>query len=46
VTLQIPDTSKFARATGWAPERDFDASVRDLLEYWRARSSAESGVRS
>ena len=33
--LQIPDTSKFKRHTGWEPEYSFNKTMEDLLEYWR-----------
>lgn len=35
VTLQIPDVSKFSKATGWKPRYSFDDSVSFLLEHWR-----------
>ncbi len=35
--LQIPNTAKFKAHTGWEPEIPFDQTMRDLLEYWRAR---------
>jgi GDP-mannose 4,6-dehydratase len=35
--LQIPDTSKFRDHTGWQPEIPFETTMRDLLDYWRAR---------
>lgn len=35
VTLQVPDTSKFRRATGWKPRRSFAESVAFLLEECR-----------
>jgi len=35
VTLQIPDCSKFKEATGWKPTISLDATLRDLLDYWR-----------
>ncbi len=35
VTLQIPDTSKFARETGWRPQYSFEESVEYLLDYCR-----------
>lgn len=35
--LQIPDTSKFTRHTGWKPEIPFQKTMSDLLDYWRAR---------
>jgi GDP-mannose 4,6-dehydratase len=37
VTLQIPDTSKFRAATGWRPEIPLETTLRDLLDYQRAR---------
>lgn len=37
VTLQIPDTSKFRQATGWAPKITVEQTLRDLLDYHRAR---------
>jgi GDP-mannose 4,6-dehydratase len=37
VTLQIPDTSKFCAATGWRPEIPLETTLRDLLDYQRAR---------
>ena len=33
--LQVPDTSKFKKHTGWEPEISFDKTMKDLLEYWR-----------
>jgi GDP-4-dehydro-6-deoxy-D-mannose reductase len=35
VTLQIPDTSKFKRETGWKPKYTFEQSVDHLLKYCR-----------
>lgn len=35
--LQIPDTAKFRAHTGWQPEIPFETTMRDLLDYWRAR---------
>jgi GDP-mannose 4,6-dehydratase len=35
--LQVPDTSKFKAHTGWEPEIPFETTMRDLLDYWRAR---------
>ena len=34
---QIPDCSKFKAHTGWQPEIKFEHTMRDLLDYWRAR---------
>jgi GDP-mannose 4,6-dehydratase len=33
--LQIPDTTKFYKHTGWKPEISFDKTMEDLLNYWR-----------
>lgn len=35
--LQLPDTSKFSRHTGWAPRIPFEQTMQDLLDYWRER---------
>ena len=37
VTLQIPDTSKFRSTTGWKPEVPLEQTMKDLLNYHRAR---------
>lgn len=39
--LQVPDTSKFQRHTGWQPRIPFEQTLSDLLEYWRKRISRE-----
>jgi len=33
--LQVPDTSKFKKHTGWQPKYSFDQTMLDLLNYWR-----------
>jgi GDPmannose 4,6-dehydratase len=35
--LQVPDTGKFKRHTGWEPQIPFEMTMRDLLNYWRER---------
>lgn len=35
--LQVPDTSKFKRHTGWEPQIGFEKTMLDLLNYWRER---------
>jgi GDP-mannose 4,6-dehydratase len=35
VTLQIPCTDKFRKATGWKPEIPVEKTFRDLLDFWR-----------
>jgi GDP-D-mannose dehydratase len=39
--LQVPDTTKFHAHTGWKPEIPYETTLRDLLDYWRGRVSAE-----
>ena len=39
--LQVPDTRKFTDHTGWAAEIPFEKTMRDLLDYWRARVATE-----
>ena len=39
VTLQIPDTQKFRKHTGWKPKYKFEDSVTFLLDYWRKNIS-------
>ncbi len=35
--LQVPNTDKFTRHTGWKPEIRFEKTMDDLLTYWRNR---------
>jgi GDPmannose 4,6-dehydratase len=37
--LQVPDTSKFEKHTGWKPEISFEKTMADLLDYWRDKTS-------
>lgn len=39
--LQVPNTSKFTKHTGWNPQISFEQTMADLLTYWRDRVSAE-----
>jgi len=41
VTLQIPCSDKFKKATGWKPEIPFEKTVEDTLNYWREKINAE-----
>ena len=41
--LQVPDTSKFKKHTGWEPQISFETTMLDLLNYWRVR--VQSGQR-
>ncbi|PIR87256.1 MAG: GDP-mannose 4,6-dehydratase [Candidatus Harrisonbacteria bacterium CG10_big_fil_rev_8_21_14_0_10_49_15] len=36
VTLQIPATGKFEKATGWESKIPMEKTLKDTLEYWRA----------
>lgn len=38
--LQVPDTRAFTAHTGWKTEISFEQTMRDLLDYWRARIAA------
>ncbi len=35
--LQVFDTSKFTKHTGWKPEIPFEDTIASLLQYWRER---------
>lgn len=35
--LQVPDTKKFRKHTGWEPVYTFEQTMIDLLNYWRDR---------
>lgn len=38
--LQVPDTTKFKRHTGWEPQIPFEKTMQDLLDYWRKKVRA------
>lgn len=35
--LQVPDCTKFKKHSGWEPEIPYEETMKDLLDYWRAR---------
>jgi GDP-4-dehydro-6-deoxy-D-mannose reductase len=37
VELLVGDPTKFKARTGWQPEYAFEQTMKDLLDYWRAR---------
>jgi len=37
--LQVPDTRKFEKHTGWKPQITFEQTMQDLLDYWREKVS-------
>jgi GDP-mannose 4,6-dehydratase len=39
--LQVPDTTKFRKHTGWAPLIPFEKTMQDLLDYWRTRLKSD-----
>ena len=39
--LQVPDTTKFEKHTGWKTEISFEQTMTDLLNYWRDKVKAE-----
>ncbi len=38
VPILLSDSSKFVARTGWKPKIPFEQTLRDLLEYWRAKA--------
>ncbi|MBI4967317.1 MAG: GDP-mannose 4,6-dehydratase [Rhodospirillales bacterium] len=42
VTLQIPDISKFQKATGWKPQVAMEQTLADLLDYQRRQVAREA----
>ena len=41
--LQVPNTNKFFKHTGWKPEIPFDKTMSDLLNYWRDQIKTNGG---
>ena len=39
--LQVPNTNKFKKHTGWEYEISFEKTMLDLLNYWRKRSTVK-----
>jgi GDP-4-dehydro-6-deoxy-D-mannose reductase len=39
VPLLVCDAGRFRQRTGWAPEIELQQTLRDLLDYWRARGT-------
>jgi GDP-4-dehydro-6-deoxy-D-mannose reductase len=37
VPILLGDNTKFVKATGWQPTIPFEQTLRDMLDYWRAR---------
>lgn len=37
VTLQIPSSEKFRKATGWKPKYTYEDTLKSLLDYWRGK---------
>jgi GDP-4-dehydro-6-deoxy-D-mannose reductase len=37
VPILVGDHSKSTEATGWQPKIPFEQTLRDMLDYWRAR---------
>ena len=42
--LQIPDTTKFKKHTGWQPKISFNKTMIDLLNYWRKKIHSEGNI--
>lgn len=43
VTRQVPDVSKFKKATGWEPKIPFTETLKHILDYWREQVAKEYG---
>jgi len=41
--LQLPDTSKFKKHTGWEPIVPYDKTILDLLNFWREKVEKNNG---
>jgi GDPmannose 4,6-dehydratase len=41
--LQVPNTEKFKKITGWEPVISFEQTMTDLLNYWRLRVKSGQG---
>jgi GDP-mannose 4,6-dehydratase len=41
--LQVPNTEKFKKITGWEPIIPFEQTMMDLLNYWRVRVKSGQG---
>ena len=41
IPVQICNTEKCRKLTGWKPEIPYETTLRDLLDYWRERLSTE-----
>jgi GDP-mannose 4,6-dehydratase len=41
--LQVPNTEKFKKITGWEPVISFEQTMTDLLNYWRVRVKSGQG---
>ena len=39
--LQVPDTRKFEKHTGWKTEIPYQQTLRELLQYWRERVQSD-----
>ena len=42
--LQIPNTTKFFKKTGWEPKITYQETLEDLLNYWRDRVKKEGNI--
>jgi GDP-4-dehydro-6-deoxy-D-mannose reductase len=40
VPVLLGDASRIQRAVGWKPERPFEQTLRDVLDYWRHRTAS------
>jgi GDP-mannose 4,6-dehydratase len=43
--MQVADTTKFFKHTGWKAEISFEKTMQDLLDYWRVKVSSQMQLR-
>ena len=42
--LQVPNTSKFEKHTGWRPIIPYEQTMEELLNYWRVKIAQQGNV--
>lgn len=42
--LQVPNTTKFEKHTGWRPQIPYEKTMADLLDYWRERIRQQGNI--
>jgi GDP-D-mannose dehydratase len=42
--LQVPNTAKFEKHTGWRPQIPYEKTMTDLLNFWREQISLQGNI--